>query len=54
MKTVVTITIDQEAKESLKKRAAANGLTLSGYINLLGHASEIYHRLKVKEEGTDE
>lgn len=50
MKTSVLITLDLEAKESLKKRAAANGLSLSGYINMLGHASKIYHEVKQKEE----
>lgn len=50
MKVSVLITLDIEAKEALKKRAAANGLSLSGYINLLGHAGEIYHALKEKED----
>lgn len=51
-KVMVTVSIDREAKENLQKRAKANGMTLSGYINVLGHASEIYHKLKVKEDTT--
>ena len=54
MKTSVLITLDPEAKETLKKRAEANGLSLSSYINMLGHASEVYHRIKVKEEEKNE
>lgn len=50
MKKKVLITLDQEAKESLQNRAYANGLSLSGYINLLGHAAEIYHKLNSPEE----
>lgn len=51
MKVSVLITLDPEAKEALKKRAEANGLSLSGYINLLGHASEIYHKLQQENGG---
>lgn len=50
MKTSVLITLDVEAKENLRKRAAANGLSLSAYINLLGHATKIYHEIKQKED----
>lgn len=50
MKKKVLITLDQEAKESLQDRAYANGLSLSGYINLLGHASQIYHKLNSPEK----
>lgn len=50
MKVTVSITIDQEAKNNLREKAKASGMTLSGYINMLGHASEIYHRIKPKEE----
>ena len=50
MKVTTLITLDPEAKEALRKRAEANGLSLSSYINLLGHASEIYHKLNSPEK----
>lgn len=42
MKKTISITIDQEAKEALMIQAKANGLTLSSYINMLGH---VYHNI---------
>lgn len=55
MKQKVLITLDQEAKDNLIDRAEANGMTLSGYINLLGHAHNLYHTInKPKEEKKDE
>lgn len=50
MKTKVLITLDQEAKENLQNTAYVNGMSLSGYINLLGHASKIYHTLNSPEK----
>ena len=54
MKTSVLITLDPEAKESLQKMAKANGMTLSGYINVLGHASQIYHKQNYPKEEKNE
>lgn len=54
MKTKVLITLDQEAKDNLIDRAVANGMTLSGYINLLGHAHKLYHTLKEPKEENNE
>lgn len=53
MKTKVLLTLDQDAKQNLIKRAEANGLSLSGYVNVLGHASKIYHTLNSPEEGEE-
>ena len=53
MKKRVLITLDQEAKESLQNRADANGMSLSGYINVLGHASKFYHTLNNPKEEKD-
>lgn len=50
MKTKVLITLDQEAKYNLINRAEANGMTLSGYINLLGHANKLYHTINSPEK----
>ena len=50
MKTSVLITLDVEAKEALKKQAEANGLSLSGYINMLGY---VYHKITVKKEDNE-
>lgn len=50
MKVTTLITLDPEAKEALRKRAEANGLSLSSYINLLGHAGEIYHKLNSQQK----
>ena len=50
MKKKVLITLDQEAKDNLINRAEANGMTLSGYVNLLGHATKLYHTLNSPEK----
>lgn len=50
MKITTSITLDIEAKQALINKAKNEGMTLSGYINMLGHASKIYHEEKTKEE----
>lgn len=50
MKRKVTITLDEQAYENLKRKAERNGLSLSSFINMLGTAIPPFITKTQKEE----